>query len=188
MRTTLLGAAVVVVAALTGCGEQGAAPEPATAPLGRTPATADSPAPEGSLVLGPDGVGSLRLGMNHHDLTATGLAYSAPGSRHDGWRPGCRVLHYRSARLGRIPGDTTAGSVSLHQGLERMYATRRMATPDGIRLGSTIDEVRTAYDRPNLTRGELLTVAASRRAVYRIQLSAVVSSISLELRDLACTI
>ena len=180
MRTTLLGAALVLAAALTGCGGQRTAhPEPEAA----DPAT-----PEQSLVLGPDGVGSLRLGMEHHDLAVTGLAYSVRGSRHDGWLPGCRVLHYRAAELGRIPGATTAGAVSRHHGLERMYATRRMATPEGIRLGSTIPEVRAAYDRPDLRNGDLLTVAASRRAVYRIQLSAVVSSISLELRGLDCTI
>ena len=98
------------------------------------------------------------------------------------------MLQYRPGSLGRIPGDTVNGALSADQGLERLYATRRMVTPEGIRLGSTIAEVREAYDRPNARAGALITVSASRGAVYRIQLAGVVTSIALEKRHLDCTI
>jgi hypothetical protein len=141
-----------------------------------------------SLILGPDGVGPLRLGMTDQEVVDTHAARAPLGSRHDGWPVGCRVLQYRQERLGRTPGDTVNGALSAQQGLERMYATRRMVTPEGVRLGSTVGEVREAYNRPDAQAGDLVTVRASPEAVYRIQLGAVVVSISLELRRLDCTI
>jgi hypothetical protein len=138
------------------------------------------------LVLGPRGVGPLRLGMRADQVAATDAATAPLGASHDGWRPGCRVLQYRPARLGRIPDDTVDGIVSARQGLEALYATERMITPEGIRLGSTIDEVRRAYGRPHTIAGDQVVVHASPGAVYRIQLEQVVTSISLQLRRLDC--
>ena len=68
-----------------------------------------------------------------------------------------------------------------------MSATQRMITPEGVRLGSSLAEVREAYNRPDVEAGDLLTTDASPRAVYRILVGAVVTSISLELRRLDCT-
>lgn len=79
------------------------------------------------------------------------------------------------------------GSVSPAQGLEQMYATRRMVTPQGIRIGSSVRDVRAAYDRPGVSTGDFVIVRASDRAVYRIQVSRVVTSISLGLRRLDCS-
>ena len=85
------------------------------------------------------------------------------------------------------PGDTLNGTLSAEHGLEQLYATRRMVTPDGIRLGSTLQDVRAAYARPSVRVGDLLVVRASDRAVYRIQVTRVVAWISLDLRQLTCT-
>jgi hypothetical protein len=138
------------------------------------------------LVLGPAGVGPLLLGMTHKEVANTGTATATVGSRHDGWSRRCRVLHFRPRHLGRVPGDTANGTVSARQGLEQIYATGRMITPQGIRIGSTVREVRAAYHRPLVSAGDFITVSASDRAVYRIQLKRLVMSISLELRRVDC--
>ena len=141
-----------------------------------------------SLVFGPDGVARLRMGMTHQQVSKTDSGRVYVGSRHDGWRRGCRILQYHRNQLGRTPGNTLNGVVSDKHGLERLYATPRMVTPEGISLGSTILEVRDAYDRPRLTSGDGIVVPASDRTVYRIQVGGVVTSMSLEVRDPDCTI
>lgn len=138
---------------------------------------------------GPAEAGALRLGMTRAEVAATGLATTRRGSRHDGWRRGCFVLKYRPGRLGRTPGDTINGAVSADQGLETLYATFAMVTPQGIRVGSPLEEVRTAYGRPGVERGDQVEVRASDRAVYRIFLEeAFVRSMQLELRRPECGI
>jgi len=78
------------------------------------------------------------------------------------------------------------GVDSPEQGLETLYATRRMATPVGIRIGSTVDEVRAAYDRPQLVAGDQVNIQVGHGAVYRIQLRRTVTSIALEFSHLDC--
>lgn len=79
--------------------------------------------------------------------------------------------------------------MSADQGLETLYATYAMVTPQGIRLGSPIEEVRTAYGRPGVEPDDQVEVRASDRAIYRIFLDeAVVTSMQLELRRPECTI
>ena len=107
MRRASLGAVVMLAAsACVACGTSG------NAPLGASPSKAQSNKPEQGpttqtaddfLVLGPDGVGPLRLGMSHQEVVDTGAAQATRGSRHDGWPSGCRVLQYRPERLGRVP-------------------------------------------------------------------------------------
>jgi hypothetical protein len=191
VRKVSLASVVLLAASVcVACGAPGNAPSGAATEQARstTPVQTTTTSKPDDLVLGPNGVGALRLGMPHDDIVATGTAQAPLGARHDGWPSGCRVLQYRPERLGRIPGDSVNGAVSPGQGLETMYATRRMATPEGIRLGSTVLEVRAAYNRPDLTSGDLVTIPASPHAVYRIQLAGVVTSISLEMRRLDCTI
>lgn len=138
------------------------------------------------VVLGARGAGPLRLGMTHQALARIDAASTTLGSRHDGWPAGCRILNYRTQRLGRVPGGVISGTVSPEQGLEQLYATRRMVTPQGIRIGSPIRAVRDAYKLRDVIPGDLVTVPASAGAVYRIGLSEVVTSMSLELRRLDC--
>ncbi|HXH79470.1 hypothetical protein [Nocardioides sp.] len=138
------------------------------------------------VVLGPQGAGPLHLGMTYQEIGDSGAASTVLGSRHDGWPAGCRILHYRASRFGRVPGATLNGTVSPERGLEQLYATSRMITPQGVRIGSSADDVAAAYDLAGVSPGESVTVPASARAVYRIQLTQVVTSISLELRQLGC--
>lgn len=138
-------------------------------------------------VLGPTGFLTLRLGGQLDEPTAKdpALATAAPGSRHDGWPPGCSVLQYVED-LGTTPQDTLDGTLSDLHGLEQLFATERMVTPDGIRIGSPLEDVKNAFDRPRLEPGDLLVVPASNDTVYRIQLDETVVSIALELNDLTC--
>ncbi|MCW2791822.1 MAG: hypothetical protein JWO76_920 [Nocardioides sp.] len=177
MRQLLL--TVLVACLLASC--DGSADDRPSPPL-----TAD-PAPQPpSLVLGPRGVGALRLGMTAREVAGTGTARSAQGSSEDGWSRGCHLLFYRPNQLGRTAGNTLNGTVSARQGLEQLYATHRMVTPEGIGIGSTLQDVRAAYDRPGVDYGDRVTVRASRLSVYRIQLDREVTSIVLELRRVEC--
>ena len=139
-----------------------------------------------ALVLRPTGVGQLRLGMSSEQVRKTGVARAVQGSHHDGWARGCKIVFYDAEQFGGVPGGRLNGVVSPEQGLETLYATRRMVTPAGIRIGSSVDEVRSAYDRPNLEAGDLVTVPTGHGAVYSIQLRRTVTSISLDLRHLDC--
>jgi hypothetical protein len=80
------------------------------------------------------------------------------------------------------------GAVSPRQGLESIRATRRTVTPEGIGLGSTVEDVRRAYPEETAGRGDLLTLRASPEAVYRIQLDGQgrVDSLTLELTRPDC--
>jgi hypothetical protein len=187
---------VALLVALAGCvdPQEPTDAAPPTSVVQPTPTSRDEVASHGTVPgepvqFGPAGVGALRLGMTRAEVAATGLATTVRGSRHDGWRRGCFVLEYRTGRLGRTPGDTLSGAVSADQGVERLYATYAMVTPQGIRVGSPIEEVRTAYGRPGVEPGDQVQVRASDRAVYRIFLDeAVVASMQLELRRPECTI
>lgn len=195
MKNLLVGGTAVLAAwTCVACGASSSAPSarspsPLPPPQAKERVDVEATGPGGKpLVFGPHRVGPLRLGMTHQQVADTDAARVPLGSRHDGWPRGCRVLQYRPERLGRTPGDTLNGALSARQGLEQMYATRRMVTPEGISLGSTVRDVRDAYGRPDANAGDLVVVAASRRAVYRIQLEGVVTSLSLEMRRLDCTI
>jgi hypothetical protein len=140
------------------------------------------------LILTSKGVGPLRLGMSRQEVRATEFASTRLGSRHDGWPRGCAIVQFRS-KANRDPylGDID-GAVSPRQGLESIRATRRTVTPEGIGLGSTVEDVRRAYPEETAGRGDLLTLRASPEAVYRIQLDGQgrVDSLTLELTRPDC--
>jgi hypothetical protein len=188
------GASVLVACALAGCSTSSESPgagSPLPTESRRSAEESEGTAPAASaksLVFGPIGVGRLRMGMTHQQVSETDSGRVYAGSRHDGWRPGCRILQYDHSQLGRTPGNTLNGVVSDRHGLELLYATPRMVTPEGIRLGSTLLEVRDAYARPELTSGDSIVVPASGRTVYRIQVGDAVTSLSLQVRRPDCII
>jgi hypothetical protein len=83
-------------------------------------------------VIGPNAFGPLTLGMSEEDALATGLV-------------GAVETKDRSVCT-RYTG-TFGGSVlfSASYGLVRVSVTRPVASPDGIRFGSTVADVRAAY-------------------------------------------
>jgi len=121
------------------------------------------------------------------DAASVSLAGSAVGDSEEGWRPGCGPITYDTNFLGGTPGDLN-GIMSARNGIEKLNATSRMVTPQGIRLGSSLDELRTALHRPEAIDGDSVVVEASHDAVYRIQLNGVVTEISLQRRRVTCQI
>ena len=165
-RTSLLGSVLLSVALIAaGCGSpvpraDGPAgpvtPSPAgstisapAVPPSNTPpvTTAATPAapgrtraahsPTGPLVLGPDGLGPLKLHMTSKQASATGLI--------DGWREGlvpwgCRL----QAHL--LAGDNTSlVGYDDKGGVEVIVAYPGLSTPQGIHYGSTKAQVIKAY-------------------------------------------
>ncbi len=117
------------------------------APLVRDVARAAS---AGSDLLGFDGLGDLRLGMNEDDLAATGEITIARPVR-DAACDGVVVN-----RWGPTEGQVD-GYLSHRQGLTAISArTRDTVTGEGIRIGSSDAELRAAYPTAdNLGRGEV---------------------------------
>ena len=87
-----------------------------------------------------------------------------------------------------MPADTYNGRLSRRSGVETLYATWRMATPEGIQIGSSIDAVEAAYHLKDLAAGQQVLLRASTRSRYRIQLGSVVTAISVELFRTKCEI
>nr|GID89869.1 hypothetical protein Ade03nite_87930 [Actinoplanes derwentensis] len=85
-------------------------------------------------VLGPTGLGRLKVGMTKKAALATGLVEaSAEESRCDYWR---------------LKADPTGGTLitaSSARGIIAITVTGRIATPEGIRIGSTLAQVKRAY-------------------------------------------
>lgn len=91
--------------------------------------------PAGGTVFGPRAYGDLRLGMSYDDAMATGKipASTTPGGLYD-------------------LGDGTQLCLSRKDGLMSIIAGNALRTPEGIRVGSTVSELKAAY--PNITMTE----------------------------------
>lgn len=108
---------------------------PPTSPVASPPT---SPSPRSStrpvLVLGPTGLGKLKIGMSPKAATATGeIDAPVPQS-------GCGAAVLTSAN-----SDDVRVIYSAERGLVAIPAYGRIATPEGIRLGSTVAQVKAAY-------------------------------------------
>lgn len=121
MTFALLGA---VFTGATACSDEPAATSPVAV------STTAAPAPT---VLGPLGFGKLQLGMNRAEAEATG-EIAAFADTND--PPGCGRY---TARAGWQGFTNTGEIVAIMPG--RLVAR----TPEGIGVGSTVDEVRAAY-------------------------------------------
>lgn len=176
--------AAALVGVMSSCDSQ--QPDPAEARSSssavnesRTASTKDS-----VVVLGPHGVDGLRLGMNGAQVDATGDATARPGSTHDGWRAGCLVLDYTKYQT-----DVIDGVVSPRAGLERLTAGENMRTPEGVGVGSSLNEVGAAYPGTDPVPSAEVVVRASSTSVYRFQFSPThVEGLSLELNEQHCVI
>ena len=85
-------------------------------------------------VLGPTGLGKLQIGMTTKEAEATGMVEAGEGDRDCGsWylKPDVR-------------GDATVGWSS--RGVVSIAAYDGIATPEGIRIGSTLAQTQKAYD------------------------------------------
>jgi hypothetical protein len=164
MRRKVLSLGMALgVAVLSGCGAQpehldgqaipaGGMPPPSTtpsaAPTPKTSATSSKPsskpatsktssAPRVGQVIGPTGIGTLKIGSNLAQARATGLitGYQSP----DG-SLGCGYSKLKGA--GDSGGEVTH---SPKLGIVAIQAYGNMHTPEGITFGSTLDQVQETY-------------------------------------------
>jgi hypothetical protein len=120
-----------------------AAPSPSSAPASAEPASATSTSSSSgkpsALVLGPTGLGRLKIGMLPEAATATG-EIDAPDPDQ-----GCGYAALKSAK-----SDDVQVTYSADRGLVAIPAYGRIATPEGIRIGSSVAQLKAAY--PDLVR------------------------------------
>lgn len=156
----LIGGGIPVVSSLT----MGSHDAPATqttipstppTPTEAAPTTSAAPAPSSSadpttvpaspepepaaLVLGPDGLGPLKLGMSPSEAEATGMVRPWGEDWPDTF--GCRPLF----RLGDDPAGTSAVWWSDALGVAAIHLEEGVQTPEGIMIGSPLAEVEQAY-------------------------------------------
>ena len=164
------------------------APEPSSTPT-PTPSSAPShstkPAPSKTVVtLGPLGLGPLKLGMSPKEAKATGLI-----GHMDPATPGCTTGQLKGAS-----GSQGGLYFSSDVGLAAIYAYGKLATPEGIKLGSTYAQVHKAYPKwsgiIDGTAGRGLVAAPGNPgASYRIDVSDTtgkVQSLALQALDQDC--
>ncbi|MEU7874425.1 hypothetical protein [Dactylosporangium sp. NPDC049140] len=100
------------------------------------------------LVLGPDGIGRLRLGMSEQAALDTGESRVKPG--------------WQKQNDSKCFSETTAGKVNVmfsnHHGLAVLSGPERTRTPEGIRAGATVADIAAAY--PTIMHPDLGTAAA----------------------------
>ncbi|GGN95415.1 hypothetical protein GCM10010112_85650 [Actinoplanes lobatus] len=152
MRKVGLAAVMVAAAFVTGgCGQSVERLDGAAAPDGvgatsPSPSVTPSPSPSAKptvtrtsaapLVLGPLGLGKLRLGMTVKEAQATGMI---TGYHVVNYGANCGVADFRAGSKGGVfftPNE---------MGLSNIYAYGGISTPEGIRLGSTYQAVKEAY-------------------------------------------
>jgi hypothetical protein len=97
------------------------------------------------LVLGPAGIGKLRLGMSEREAAATGQAKEGAAAGKDGAK--CAFQTVDGVNLG----------FSHRHGLAVITVAGAARTPEGIRPGASVDQVAAAY--PDLNHPELGTAA-----------------------------
>ena len=150
-----------------------------------TPASSASPAPSSShsaspkpsdssppKVLGPYGLGSLRLGMTRKQAEATGLINRFTSSEPSS--PDCTLR----SKLKAAPADAGTVLSSVTLGVEVIDGYGSVRTPEGIRIGSTLAAVKKAYpewqdvsDSGDDANGRGYgNVSGNSTAVYRIAL------------------
>ena len=155
----LIGGGIPVVSSLAMSSDAPPATQPTTpstppAPTEAAPTTSAAPAPSSSaapttapadpdpeptaLVLGPDGLGSLELGMSPGEAEATGMV--VPFGEW-GAVSGCRPLY----RLGDDPAGTSTVWYSDTLGVAAIHLEEGVQTPEGITIGSPLSAVEQAY-------------------------------------------
>ena len=164
--------ALGMAGALTACGQDSddtteSAPTTATSSsAAKTPAApvaAETPAPAAP-VLGPDGFGALKLGMDRGQAEATGLVEPFVNE------PNSETCTWRSRLSGEPEGEATVfWSETL--GVVTIDVSEGVQTPEGIGIGSPVTAVDQAYPgwahSDPLLRGAV-RVPGNDEAVYRI--------------------
>jgi hypothetical protein len=144
----LVAPAVLAALALTlsACVSTSPTGTPTQPPANPSTSAAPSASPSAQLqTLGPLGYGALRLGSTKADARASGLADGLSGgskgfcgSNGDGW-----------LKAGPVPTDEVIAGMLFFSAttgkLVAIYAVDGVATPQGIKLGSSVSELKAAY-------------------------------------------
>jgi hypothetical protein len=141
------------------------APAPSATPgPSTTPAPSSTPSPATAPVLGPDGLGSLELGMSRGQAEATGLVEpfrNEPNSDQCQWR----------SELTDAPAGEGTVLYSDTLGVATIDAYAGVQTPEGITIGSSLAAVVSAYPgfevSDQLARG-YARVPGNSQVVYRL--------------------
>ena len=173
-RTVPVLGAVIGLALIAGCTgdktESEAAAGPSAAPSAAAPAVSgpatkppleDAPARPSSDVLGPFGLGGLRLGMTAEQAQASGLVRTDEHTT----APGAACAEAFRLTDARYPQGGVA--LSTGTGVAAIAAYGSVETPEGIRIGSTQADVQGAYPDWTAT-GSLAAVPGNTAATYRI--------------------
>jgi hypothetical protein len=197
MRKALALAGLAGLLALTACAKKD--DDATTADPGLRPGTeattsdpspsAATPDPSADPVLGPDGFGAYKLGMSPKDATAAGLVVT------DTSRAGEAACPYGSS-IQRPGGRFALLKYSVKHGLSVIEAKGDMHTPEGIKVDSTLAEVKKAYPKltnplgdPHNNGENLAPVPGNPKAKYRIFVVVdKVSYLHLILADNDCTV
>jgi hypothetical protein len=183
VRTSVLVAAALVCATITGCGaETASTSSSSTTPAGAAPTTAAdtstggpaavtstsadaTAAASGNDVLGPSGWGPLTLGQDPTDAAATGLFTDMPAVDDI-----CVVWQAALAS----PLDTVV--ISPHEGVVAIIgrADAVLRTPEGMTVGSTAAEVHAMYPEfpvadAQFPNGRVITATGNPDGAYRLQ-------------------
>ncbi|WP_328463233.1 hypothetical protein OHA21_37405 [Actinoplanes sp. NBC_00393] len=110
-----------------------------------TAKTTTEPA-ENSLVIGPDGMGALKLGMSRKALLATGLVEVR--------KVDPDALPSNCAQDLAMKDDEKGIFFNEELGIVVLHARSGVVTPEGVRIGSTIKQAQRAYPKAFDTVGE----------------------------------
>lgn len=137
-RVSLGLVCAAIAAATAACATAPNQPAPAAnSPADASASATFSPAPKTESlpkVLGPTGLGALQLGMSPDDAYATGLITKPSGGT------GCDL------KAGLVGSAATEGiRFTNDDRLSAISAYGDIATPEGVRLGSTVDKLMAAY-------------------------------------------
>jgi hypothetical protein len=110
--------------------------------------------------LGPYGYGAVKLGMTVKQAKATGQVVSKmPGGG------GCSGWDLKKFPT---PKDEVGVYISPRVGLAAIFAAKEMRTPEGIKIGSTLDRLKAAYPKikKDIHGHYGITVPGNRKAHY----------------------
>ena len=137
MRAHLIPAvlALVLLLPIAGCGSSERFADEHQASIG--PVTGSAIALAKNYRLGPDGFGQVKLGMTLNQAMATGQLTRNPiGDGED-----CRI----AVETGTVPAHGGGVWVSGKYGVVKIEAYPGVSTPQGITLGSSLDDLKRAY-------------------------------------------
>jgi hypothetical protein len=159
-------------------------PSPSTLPPSLTPSVpSNSPTRTASLVLGPQGIGSLKLGMTRQEATATGMVRPFDTSSR------CGVSFLRAA-----PAEEGTVNLSPTLGVAAISVWPGIRTREGLRIGMSSAEMLRIYPAYEAAEGAqaanargYVTAPGNDKAVYSIMTrNGKVTALALQFRNQDC--